>query len=304
MSEYSSQAVADFLNYIVLERGYSEHTAKSYKRDLKQFTSFIESYSGKSIADFRFIDKATVRHFLGKEFEDGYSSKTVARRLATLKSFFKYLVKAEITTNNPASSVRSPKIKKSLPSYHSTDVIDQLMNLPDEGTKTGIRDKAILELFYSTGMRLAELTNLNIGDVDFRNQVVKVLGKGNKERLIPFGNRTKISIENYLKKRGIGLFTNGQDTPLFVNNKNGRLSARMIQRRVRNYLKLVANTEQLGPHSLRHSFATHLMDRGADIRAVKDLLGHSSLSSTQVYTHLQPEKMKKIYKQAHPHGSK
>ena len=304
MSEYSSHAIEDFLIYILQERGYSEHTANSYQWDLKRFVDFLESYSGKSVTDFASVDKTTVRHFLGEEFEEDYSSRTVARRLATLKSFFKYLVKAEVIPTNPASSVRSPKIKKTLPSYHNHDVIEQLMSLPDEKSMIGIRDRAILELFYSTGMRLSELTNLNVGDVDIANQVVKVRGKGNKERLIPYGNRAKISMENYIRKRGFGLITGNPNNPLFTNNRNQRISTRTIQDRVRNYLMQVANTVQLGPHTLRHSFATHLMDRGADIRAVKDLLGHSSLSSTQVYTHLQPEKMKKIYKQAHPHGSK
>ncbi len=304
MPEFDKTLMEDFLSYLKQERGYSHHTVVSYRKDLDRFREFYESYTGNKASGFSAVDKTTVRHFLGKEFEEGFSSRTVARRLATLKSFFKYLVKIEELQHNPASGVKSPKTKKTLPSYHSDDVIEQLMAMPQTETLTGLRDLAILELFYSTGMRLGELARLNTGDVDTVNQLVRVFGKGKKERLIPIGNRVEISLGKYLSKRGISVKSSGTNTPLFVNNKGIRISTRTIQHRVRLYLKQIAKTDQLGPHTLRHSFATHMMDRGADIRAVKDLLGHSSLSSTQVYTHLQPEKMKKIYKQAHPHGQR
>ncbi len=304
MTEYSSNIRSDFLDYIIRERGYSEYTAISYRRDINQFIDFMESYLGEALHNFSTVDKPAIRHFLGKEFEAGYSSKTVARRLATLKSFFKYLVQAEIVSHNPAAAIQSPKIKKSLPSYHSDQTIEKLMQLPNQSTITGLRDKAILEFFYSTGMRLSELTGLNTGDVDENNHLVRVRGKGNKERVIPYGQRAGMALDHYFNGRGISLHSTNRSTPLFVNNKGNRLSKRTIQQRIRQYLMQVARSERLGPHTLRHSFATHLMDRGADIRAVKDLLGHSSLSSTQVYTHLQPEKMKKVYKQAHPHGTK
>jgi len=161
-----------------------------------------------------------------------------------------------------------------------------------------------MELFYSTGMRLGELVNLNIGDVDWNQQVVKVHGKGNKERLIPFGERTKLAMDYYLKKRGKMAVQATANSPLFTNRKGQRIAPRTIQRHISNYFKKLATDRSYGPHVLRHSFASHLLDRGADIRAVKEFLGHSSLSSTQIYTHIQPEKMKQIYRQAHPHGSK
>lgn len=303
MSKYSEQYLADFLDYLAHERKYSARTVRSYQSDLVRFLNFYEKYMGSPLDTFDVIDKPGIRHFLGMEFENGYSSKTVARRLAALKSYFKYLINLEILTRNPAGSIQSPKIKKSLPSYHSESIIDKLMDLPDLSTEKGLRDRAILELFYSTGIRLSELTNLKVGDLDRSNRVLKVVGKGNKERLIPYGKRAEIAIENYRKKCGLGGYTVDNNGPLIMNSKGQRISPRTIQRRVRNYLKMIAESSNLGPHSLRHSFATHLMDRGADIRAVKDLLGHRSLSSTQIYTHLQPEKMKKIYQQAHPHGS-
>jgi site-specific recombinase XerD len=241
---------------------------------------------------------------LGFEFDHGFSSKTVARRLAALKSFFNYLMRSERISDNPAIYVKSPKISQSLPYFIDHKVIDALMENPDVSTEIGLRDRAILELFYSTGIRLNELIMLDIGAVDSINQMIKVHGKGGKERLIPFGNRAKFWLENYLKNRAVSFHTAPKKTPLFVNTKGKRVPRSTVQRRIRNYIKIVADGKRLGPHILRHSFATHLMDKGADIRAVKDLLGHDSLSSTQIYTHVQPEKMKEIYKQAHPHGSK
>ena len=200
--------------------------------------------------------------------------------------------------------MKTPKVSKSLPNFVDQKVIERLMESPDDSTPMGLRDRSILELFYSTGIRLNELIQLDVGHVDIVNQLIKVKGKGDKERLIPFGNRAKFWIENYLNNRGLSFNSAPSNTPLFVNAKDQRVPTSTIQRRMRNYIKFVAEGNRLGPHILRHSFATHLMDNGADIRAVKDLLGHSSLSSTQVYTHIQPEKMKKVYKQAHPHGEK
>ena len=176
------------------------------------------------------------------------------------------------------------------------------MDQPDIKTEKGLRDRAMLELFYSTGMRLSELINLNIGSIDEKNNLVKVFGKGSKERLIPFGKRAKFCMEEYLKIRALNWNTASNGLPLFVNDRNERIPRRTIQRRISNYIKMIASGKRLGPHTLRHSFATHLMNRGADIRAVGDLLGHTSLSSTQVYTHVKPEKMREIYKQSHPRG--
>ncbi|MFQ6677940.1 MAG: site-specific tyrosine recombinase/integron integrase [Fidelibacterota bacterium] len=294
--------ITDFINFTEKEKGYSAHTAKSYRHDLNRFHSFMTSYLGKSAWLVEDVDKQTIRHFLGKEFEAGFASKTVARRLATIKSFFKYLLSNNIINVNPAAEVRTPKTPKSLPAFISEKMIGELMNIPDLSTIAGYRDKAILELFYSTGMRLSELVGLNFGDFQFDDKLVRVFGKGKKERLIPFGNYAKISLENYWQKRGMSIRTAERTEPCFVNAKNKRISIRTVQRRVKKYIQQIAEGSSLGPHTLRHSFATHMLERGADIRALKDLLGHSSLSSTQIYTHIQPEKMKEIYKQAHPHS--
>ncbi|MBC8346602.1 MAG: tyrosine recombinase XerC [Candidatus Marinimicrobia bacterium] len=295
-----NKIISEFLSYLDKERGFSNHTIKAYQTDLNRFIIFLSQKEDISI--FKEVNRHTIRNYLGNEFDDGSSSKTVARRLASIKSLFKYLMRSEQINDNPAIHVKTPKISQTLPNFIDEKVIDALMESPDVSTTKGIRDRAILELFYSTGMRLSELIALDIDSIDPQNQLVKVHGKGDKERLIPFGNRAKFWVENYLKNRALSFNSAPTHTPLFVNAKEKRIPKSTIQRRIRDYIKLVAEGERLGPHILRHSFATHLMDRGADIRAVKDLLGHNSLSSTQVYTHIKPEKMKKIYKQAHPHG--
>jgi len=294
------KVMLEFLSYLEKERGFSNHTIKAYQTDLNRFISFLTQE--ENISNFKSVNIHTIRNYLGTEFDQGFSSKTVARRLASIKSLFKYLMRSEQISDNPAIHVKSPKISQTLPNFIDEKVIDILMESPDVSTSKGMRDRAILEFFYSTGIRLSELIALDIDSIDPQNQLAKVHGKGDKERLIPFGNRAKFWVENYLKNRALSFNSAPNHTPLFTNAKEKRVPKSTVQRRIRNYIKLVAEGERLGPHILRHSFATHLMDRGADIRAVKDLLGHNSLSSTQVYTHIKPEKMKKIYKQAHPHG--
>jgi tyrosine recombinase XerC len=294
------KVMLEFLSYLDKERGFSSHTIKAYQTDLNRFILFLAQEENKS--NFKAVTRHAIRNYLGREFDQGFSSKTVARRLASIKSLFKYLMRSEQISDNPAIHVKSPKISQTLPNFIDEKVIDTLMESPDVSTSKGMRDRAILELFYSTGIRLSELIALDIDSIDPQSQLAKVHGKGDKERLIPFGNRAKFWVENYLKNRALSFNSAPNHTPLFTNAKEKRVPKSTVQRRIRNYIKLVAEGERLGPHILRHSFATHLMDRGADIRAVKDLLGHNSLSSTQVYTHIKPEKMKKIYKQAHPHG--
>lgn len=302
MSENLEQYIDEFQSYLEKERGYSKHTCTSYIHDLHRFNDFLVEYVGTSDISVESIDKQTIRHFLGKEFEEGYSAKTVGRRLASVKSFYKYLIKTEVVENNPSNYVKTPKTTKPLPNYIDEKMIEALMEAPPANTVAGMRDRAILELFYSTGIRLSELINITFKKIDFNGNLLKVIGKGNKERLIPFGDQAMKAMERYIAKSGRSLKTADKNAPLFVNSKGERISQRTVQRSVNMYLRLVTEGEHLGPHTLRHSFATHLLDRGADLRAVKDLLGHSSLSSTQIYTHVQPERMKKIYKKAHPHG--
>ena len=303
MSDFTQDIISDFLTYLEKERHYSKFTINAYGYDLYRFVEFFEEYSGTPVSDFGDVDKIAIRHFLGKEFEEGYSSKTVARRLASVKSFFKYLLKIEEIQDNPAIHIKTPKTPKSLPVYVNEDMVGKLMDAPASDSFIGLRDRAMLELFYSTGMRLRELVNINLDDFHTESQLIKVTGKGGKERLIPYGKRAQFSIEKFLEFCGVKLSEKKDIVPLFINSKGKRISPRTVQRRIKMYLKTVTDGERFGPHTLRHSFATHLLSRGADIRAVQELLGHSSLSSTQIYTHIQPEKMKKVHQQAHPHGS-
>ena len=296
----SPQIFVSFLKFLSKEKNFSLHTIKAYQYDIQKFIEFLTEKSVR----VQQATKSDIRDFLSNQYDLGLTKKTVARRLASIKSFYKYLINTEFIDKNPSLFLQSPKLSKELPNFIDEKIIDELMNQPDIDTVKGLRDRAIMELFYSTGMRLSELINLDIGSINTKDHLIKVVGKGNKDRLIPFGKRAKFCIENYLKKRALALESSFKGTPLFVNSKNQRVPKRTIQRRVSNYIKLVAKGKRLGPHILRHSFATHLMNKGADIRAVGDLLGHSNLSSTQIYTHVKPERMREIYKQSHPHGAK
>ena len=296
----SPQIFVSFLKFLSKEKNFSLHTIKAYQYDIQKFIEFLTKKSVR----VQQATKSDIRDFLSNQYDLGLTKKTVARRLASIKSFYKYLINIEFIDKNPSLFLQSPKLSKELPNFIDEKIIDELMNQPDIDTVKGLRDRAIMELFYSTGMRLSELINLDIGSINTKDHLIKVVGKGNKDRLIPFGKRAKFCIENYLKKRALALKSSFKGTPLFVNSKNQRVPKRTIQRRVSNYIKLVAEGKRLGPHILRHSFATHLMNKGADIRAVGDLLGHSNLSSTQIYTHVKPERMREIYKQSHPHGAK
>ena len=300
MADLLIDSIESFMLTLEKERNFSLHTIKAYKNDLNRFNYFLNNIlSRKKLAK---INRNDIRKFLAEEYDNGYSSKTVARRLATIKSYFKYLVKTELIQENISIHINSPKVPKKLPNFVDKNLIDTLMKIPSLDTHIGIRDRAVLELFYSTGMRLSELVNMNIGDFEINKKLIRVIGKGNKERMIPYGRSAESAIKNYLKIRNLSLKPAFANKPLFVNSSEKRISKRTIQRRMNNYIKIVADGKRIGPHLLRHTFATHLLDNGADIRAVKDLLGHSSLSSTQIYTHVSIEKLKKDYTQAHPHG--
>ena len=302
MMNNGTETLKEFLNYIQFERGYSAHTVTAYQHDLEKFLNFIYQYNSILLKDFGKIDRQAIRHFLGKEYEEGNSAKTVARRLASIKSLFNYLVQAEVICDNPAIHIKTPKVEKKIPTFVQENKIEDLMKMPDAVTLIGKRDRAILELFYATGIRLNELAGLNIGSVNPQEKLLRVLGKGNKERIVPFGKPAKHALESYLKKRGKS-WVSPQETPLFTGRGEKRIAVRTIQQRVNIYLKAVLGGRTgASPHTLRHTFGTHLLENDADIRSIQELLGHSSISSTQIYTKVNPKKMKDIYTDAHPHG--
>ena len=302
MMNNGTETLKEFLNYIQFERGYSAHTVTAYQHDLEKFLNFIYQYNSILLKDFGKIDRQAIRHFLGKEYEEGNSAKTVARRLASIKSLFNYLVQAEVICDNPAIHIKTPKVEKKIPTFVQENKIEDLMKMPSALTLIGKRDRAILELFYATGIRLNELAGLNIGSVNPQEKLLRVLGKGNKERIVPFGKPAKHALESYLKKRGKS-WVSPQETPLFTGRGENRIAVRTIQQRVNIYLKAVLGGRTgASPHTLRHTFGTHLLENDADIRSIQELLGHSSISSTQIYTKVNPKKMKDIYTDAHPHG--
>lgn len=294
--------IRNFLKYIYLERRYSPKTVESYGIDLIQFEEFLFDYFRVAKIPWDKVDKKSIRLFLVALQEAALSKRSIARKLATLKSFFKYLTREEIIENNPGLNIKIPKFDKKLPAFASTDDIDRLMALPAEDTFEGIRDRAILELFYGTGMRLGELINVKLSDMMLSENLIRLHGKGNKERVIPVGSVAKQVIERYLTFRT--KYAAQSVDNLFVLKSGKKMYPMAVQRIVKKYLTQASDSHKKSPHILRHSYATHLLNAGANIRVVKDLLGHESLSTTQVYTHLSIDHLKAIYRKAHPGSSK
>ena len=311
-SDYK-KSIKNFISYLDQERNLSRHTITAYRYDLNHFFQFLIKYDPALVKDIKKIDRQAIRHFLGSEFErkdirpgrqnKSIASKTIARELASIKSFFKYLVQIDQIMDNPAHYVQTPKTEKKIPNFIQENKIEELMNMPNKKSLIGKRDRAILELFYATGIRLSELVGLNIGSVNSNENLLKVIGKGNKERIVPFGDKSKNAMQKYLKDRGHG-WNADPIIPLFTGTREKRISVRTVQDRLCKYLQqILGGKKGASPHTLRHTFGTHLLDNDADIRSIQELLGHSSISSTQIYTKVNPEKIKKIYKNAHPHAS-
>ncbi len=296
--------ISEYLSYLENERNYSQHTIVSYANDLAQYYSFLKEEFPELIEKHNDTDTGVIRAFLGLLLDSGLSKKSVVRKLSTLRSFYKFLVRKKFVRNNPALNIITPKVEKKLPQFIDKDSMVKILSLPDISTFAGARDSAILELFYGSGIRRAELLGLTLSDFDERNQTIKVTGKGNKQRIIPFTKNAKQSIQRYLQFRKEIVASSGlKENILFVCDKGIRLTPSKINTLVAKYLSGNTEIQKKSPHVLRHSFATHLLDNGADILAVKELLGHESLSTTQIYTHVTVERLKKIYQQAHPKAS-
>jgi len=289
--------VDDFLNYLFKNRHFSKHTIRSYKNDLIQFNDFLCNYD--MTLDFKKIDKTAIQFFIQDCSKKNVSDKTLLRKVSTIKSFYKYLTHFKIIEFNISSLIPSPKTSKKIPHYLTQVQVKNLMSLPDLSTHIGLIERSILEIFYSTGMRISELVSIKTRNINFQKQIISILGKGNKERNVILGKNATEALKNYLRVN-----KNSNNIYLYpsINNSGSHISISYVYKMVKNYLMKISNDEKLSPHSLRHSFATHLLNNGADLMSVKDLLGHKDLSSTQIYTHVSIEKMKKIYKQSHPHG--
>lgn len=288
------------------EQNYSGNTVRAYIQDLSQFHVFCQEYYALDIVPLKRIDRQTIQHFLGKLIEDGKNRSSIARKLAALKSFSQWTLHKKFITKDPTVTISAPKLDKTLPEYLSRNEISKLMETPDISTFVGCRDRAILELFYSAGLRIQELCSLTFNQVDFSNQLLRVKGKGNKERIVPFSEVAKKYVLQYMefRKSQFQIKKYPGHSPLFVTIQNRLITTRQIRNRVTFYMKQVSEKAHISPHTLRHTFATHLLNNGADITAVKDLLGHSSLSTTQIYTHVNINQIKQIYRQAHPRSER
>ncbi|MFN0049161.1 MAG: tyrosine-type recombinase/integrase [Cytophagales bacterium] len=288
-----------FFNHLEFEKRYSPHTIVSYRIDLEQFASFCKL--DYHIDDIVQADYNIIRAWIVSLINGKLETKSVNRKLATLKSFYKFLLTQGILVSNPAQRVKTPKLKKRLPIFVEESQMQLLLNeIEFDDTFEGVRDHLVIELLYGTGIRLAELINLKDNDVNFYDKSLKVTGKGNKQRIIPLHENLLHALLSYNKLKPI-TFLNSLDFPhLICSNKGEKAYPVLIQRIVKKYLSLASNVEKKSPHVLRHSFATHMLNNGADLNAIKDLLGHSSLAATQVYTHNSLEKLKSVFKQAHP----
>jgi integrase/recombinase XerC len=293
-----------FVDYMALEKGASPHTCRAYRADLELFAAFLHE-QGLPV-DVTKIDYLSIRLYLGHLYQGRQTKRTsVKRKLASLRTFFKYLKREGVVEKNPAKMVAIPKGEKTLPHPLSVDEAFRFIDIPDAASPLGSRDRAILEFLYSSGLRVGELTALSLSDLDLEAGMVRVLGKGNKERMVPIGSKAVEALNLYLTHRS-ELMRNEQSPPqhLFLNHRGGRLSARSVGRMIKKYLLQAGIVKETTPHTFRHSFATHLLDAGADLRGIQELLGHASLSTTQKYTHVSSAKLMEVYDRTHPRAGK
>lgn len=277
-----------FISYLSVEKNYSEHTILNYKLDLEEFVLFDKT------TPIEKIDYHLLRRYLAQLRSKSLKPRTMARKLSTLRSFFKFMQRENIITDSPAQLIMSPKLDKVLPKFLTEDQTISFLEAPDILKKMGKRDAAILETLYSSGIRVSELVGLNVENVDMIGNIIKVMGKGKRERIVPIGDKALRAIRSYLESR------NQNSRAVFLNKYGDRISDRSIRNIINKYIKKLSLQMDVSPHVFRHSFATHLLNRGADLRAVQELLGHVNLSTTQIYTHVTTDKLKKVYDQAHP----
>lgn len=303
MQEYMDR-FADYLKY---QRNASAHTLRNYLSDLDQFHAYLsppDSNGERRAVDVREIDHIIIREYMARLYEEKRKKASIARKLATLRTFFKFLCREQVLDLNPARLVSSPRLEKRLPKVISVDEVIHFIETPDTDTVLGKRDRAILELLYATGCRVSEVAGMNLDDIDFKREIIRVRGKGRKERFVPFGSKAKEALAVYLEVRG-ALLAEASDhkrdpKAVLLNYQGTRITTRSIGRLIDKYVKECALAHDISPHSLRHSVATHLLSAGADLRAIQELLGHARLSTTQIYTHVSVEQLLQVYDKSHP----
>lgn len=290
----TEKRIEDFLGFLTTEKGASDHTTKNYGIDLREFKRFLAE---KDLKDLTYLD---IRAFLAFLKTGEFSKSSISRKLACLRSFFKYLARENILAQNPAAGIATPKKEKRLPLFLNPEEITALLEAPAKPCWEEKRDKAILEMLYSSGIRVSELVGLNHDDLDFFGGLVRVRGKGKKERIVPVGQVALRCLREYLDQKAPKENAHAIKRPLFLSRLGGRLTDRSIRRMILKYVKRTGLGKEVSPHTLRHSFATHMLDRGADLRSVQELLGHANLSTTQIYTHVTTQRLKEAYATAHP----
>lgn len=286
----------EFFSYLKHEKNASPHTIASYKRDLTQLAAYMDNKKFR----LKDVDNVILRGFLASLYEKKEKKSTIARKLAAIRSFFQFCMRKMWLDDNPAKVVATPKQEIYIPSFLSEEEMADFLDLPKSDNVLALRDRAILELLYATGVRVSELVGINIEDITFEEKMIKVRGKGKKERLVPFGKMAENSLYSYLKARQLINKTKIDDKVLFLNYRGERISSRSVERIVNKYIHRSATKRKISPHSLRHSFASHLLSRGADLRVIQELLGHESLATTQKYTHLDLRHLLEVYKKSHP----
>jgi len=292
------ESIDRYLEHLRLGRRVSPHTVRGYARDLAQFARFLEE---RSVTEAARIDRLLLREHLARLHDERYERASIARKLAALRAFFRYLLDEKLIEKNPAALVRTPRKERLLPRFLDEKEVDRLLATPDPKTLAGARDRAILELLYGAGLRVGELATLRIGDVDLDAELVRVLGKGGKERLLPVGRQAAAAMRRWLERRPRATLSPG--APLFTNRRGGgRLTDRSVRRILDAVVARAGLASGVTPHTLRHSFATHLLERGGDLRTVQELLGHARLTTTQVYTHTSRRRLKEVHARAHPRG--
>lgn len=293
-------SIENFIGYLRHQKGYSLHTIRNYHTDLRQFSRFL--VSREASPDCERVDPIAIREYLGSLYGT-LTRRTIARKLSAIRSFFRFLEKKGLSRGNPANDIQTPKLEKYIPRYLPVDDVFRLLQRPKRDKPLGLRDLAILETLYSCGIRVSELEALNISSMDFEERLVKVVGKGNKERIVPVGRQALKAVKDYLEAtQSIRRKTRSysQESPLFLNIRGGRLSVRSLGRIIKRYAREIGLSSDISPHSMRHTFATHLLEGGADLRSVQELLGHVSLSTTQKYTHVTLDRLMEVYDRTHP----
>ena len=290
-----------FIEYIRAARNASPHTVRGYASDIAQFVAFLEGDElGTNPAD---VDSRIMRRYLARLQKQGISKRSVARKLASLRAFFRHLLRKGLIEADPTTGLPSPKMEKRLPKFLRDEHIESLMQRPDVTQPIGFRDAAILETLYATGMRVSELVGLDLRDMDLSSGEIKVLGKGSKERITLIGRAAKEALVTWLNFGRGKLLADPRESAVFLNRNGGRLTARSINRLVDKYFGMVSDEMKISPHVLRHTFATHMLEHGADLRSIQELLGHASISTTQIYAHVSRERLKQVYEQAHPRAT-